>query len=82
MPQRTTLALAAATRPAAPEHPLPVPRRNPTADRAISRADRASRDPWARPATAQQLRSRLLRAVQLDDGRGIQVITHLLVRSA
>ena len=80
--QRTATVPTGATRPAEPEQPLGVPRRDPTGNTAIARADRAARDPWGRPATEQQLRSRLLRAVQTEDGRGIQVITHLLVRSA
>ena len=78
----TALAPAAASRPAAPEQPLGVPRRDPTGNTAVARADRASRDPWARPATAEQLRKRLTTAVRRDDGRGIQVITHILQRTS
>lgn len=82
MPQRTALALAAATRPAATEHPLPVPRRDPTGNTAVARADRASRDVWLRPATAQQLRERLTAAIRTEDGRGVRILAGLLARGS
>jgi hypothetical protein len=62
------------------ETPVIGPRRNPTADRAISHADRPDLDRL--PATTQQLRERLDRAVRTADGRGIRLLAHLLVRTA
>lgn len=52
--------------------------RRPTEAAAISRATRP--DPYRLPASDQQLRERLGRAVGRDDGHGIRTLIHLLNR--